>query len=91
MIKYRVQPKDSIFSELNIRLHPDDAFYNAIKKGLNNPCDYYYMYSENGKDYFKHYITRRYISFWQEDVSLLQKIQYKFNLCKKIKRRKKNV
>ena len=42
---------------------PEEAFSNAIKKGLKNPDDYMYMYSNNNKDYFKHIDTREYIEF----------------------------
>ena len=42
---------------------PEEAFENAIKKGLKNPDDYMYMYSDNNKDYFKHIDTREYIEF----------------------------
>ncbi len=37
------------------------AFENAKKWGLNVD-DYMYMYSENGLDYFKHKITRKYVT-----------------------------
>lgn len=50
-IKYLVHPKGSIFEGMKIRENPDDAFDNAIKRGMKNPEDWMYMYSENGKDY----------------------------------------
>jgi len=55
-------PKDSCFKDLNIT-DPKQAFENAIKRGLKNPEDYMYMYSEGKYDYFKHYITRSYRKF----------------------------
>ena len=45
-IKYRKASKDSIFAGLKIRENPDDAFENAIKKGMKNPEDWMYMYSQ---------------------------------------------
>ena len=50
---------------MKIRENPQDAFDNAIKKGMKNLDDWMYMYSENGKDYFKHYDTRNYTSYPQ--------------------------
>ena len=44
-------------------LDPSDAFARAIAKGLTNPDDYMYMYTKEGKDYFKHIDTRDYIKF----------------------------
>ena len=62
-IKYLVHPKGS-----KIRENPDDAFKNAIKRGMKNPDDWMYMYSEKNKDYFKNYYTRAYISYPQVDL-----------------------
>ena len=59
-IKYLVHPKGSIFEGMKIRENPDDAFDNAIKRGMKKPEDWMYMYSENNKDYFKNYYTRNY-------------------------------
>ncbi len=42
---------------------PEEAFKNAIAKGMSNPEDFMYMYSKDGLDYFKHKDTREYISF----------------------------
>jgi hypothetical protein len=39
------------------------AFERAIKQGLKNPEDYMYMYTKDGKDYFKHIDTREYKKF----------------------------
>ena len=64
-IKYMKLSEDSIFKTLKIRENPNDAFDNAIKRGLDNPWDYMYMYSENGRDYFKHKDTRKYKSYPQ--------------------------
>lgn len=67
-IKYLVHPKGSIFEGIKIRENPDDAFKNAIKRGMKNPNDWMYMYSEKNKDYFKNYYTRTYISYLQVDL-----------------------
>ncbi len=64
-IKYIKHPKDSAFAKLHIRENPDDAFENAIKRGMENPEDWMYMYSEHGRDYFKNSCTRAYISYSQ--------------------------
>ena len=83
-IKYLVHPKGSIFEGIKIRENPDDAFNNAnpedafnnaIKRGMKNPDDWMYMYSENGKDYFKHYFSRGYRSYPQFGV--IEKIKNK--------------
>ena len=42
---------------------PDEAFENAIKKGLKNPESWMYMYSDDKNDYFKHQETREYIHY----------------------------
>ena len=52
-IKYFTHPKESVFAGMQIRENPDDAFENAIKRGMKHPEDWMYMYSENGRDYFK--------------------------------------
>ena len=67
-IKYLVHPKGSIFEGIKIRENPDDAFKNAIKRGMKNPDDWMYMYSEKNKDYFKNYYTTAYISYPQVDL-----------------------
>lgn len=67
-IKYRIYPKESVFSKLQIRENPDEAFENAIKRGMKNPEDWMYMYSEKGRDYFKHSANRGYISYRQLGV-----------------------
>ena len=48
-------------------LNAEKAFENAIKKGLENPNDYMYMYTIEKKDYFKHINSRKYISFRIEE------------------------
>lgn len=68
-IKYKTLPSNSVFSKLKIRENPQDAFNNAIKRGMKNPEDWMYMYSKNGKDFFKHQLTRRYTSYPQEGKS----------------------
>lgn len=67
-IKYFVHPKDSIFAGMKIRENPEDAFNNAIKRGMKNPDGWMYMFSENNKDYFKNYYTRNYKSYPQFDT-----------------------
>lgn len=64
-IKYLIHPKGSIFEGMKIRENPDDAFENAIKKGMKNPNDWMYMYSSKGKDYFKNYFSRGYKAYPQ--------------------------
>ena len=54
--------QESVFAALTI-YEPDKAFENAIKRGLNNPEDWMYMYSKGLKDYFKHHDTREYRPF----------------------------
>ena len=39
-IKYLVHPKDSIFAGMKIRENPEEAFENAIKRGMKNPDDW---------------------------------------------------
>jgi hypothetical protein len=39
-----------------------EAFRNAIKQGFDYH-DYMYMYSKDGRDYFKHIDTREYVSY----------------------------
>lgn len=57
-----IDKAESIFSNLKMR-DSQEAFENAIRNGLKNHEDYMYMYSDNGKDYFKHCITRQYSEF----------------------------
>lgn len=64
-IKYLVHPTGSIFEGMKIRENPNDAFENAIKRGMKNPDDWMYMYSDNNKDFFKNLYSRRYKSFSQ--------------------------
>lgn len=64
-IEYFVHPKESIFSGLIVRENTQDAFENAIKRGMKEPNDWMYMYSRNYRDYFKNYWTRNYISYPQ--------------------------
>ena len=67
-IKYLVHPEGSVFEGMKIRENPDDAFHNAIKRGMKNPEEWMYMYSENGKDYFKNYCSRVYRAYPQFGV-----------------------
>lgn len=64
-IKYISHSRDSVFASLDIRENPDDAFDNAIKRGMKDPDDWMYMYSKNKRDYFKHCDTGEYVSFPQ--------------------------
>jgi len=75
--KYFTHPEDSIFAGIQIRENPEKAFDNAIKRGMKNPNDWMYMYSENGRDYFKHINTRNYKSYPQFGVidTIKNKIQ----------------
>lgn len=82
-IKYFVHPKESIFAGMQIRENPDDAFENAIKKGMKKPEDWMYMYSEKGRDYFKNYYTRRYISYRQYSVIELIKDKIKKHIIER--------
>lgn len=59
---------ENIFAKLEIRENPDDAFHNAIKRGMKDPENWMYMYSKNNRDYFKHADTRQYISYPQTDL-----------------------
>ena len=68
-IKYFVHPKDSVFAGMKIRENPEETFENAIKRGMKNPDDWMYMYSENDKDYFKNYYTRNYESYPQFGIN----------------------
>lgn len=67
-IKYFVHPKDSIFVGMKIRENPDEAFENAIKKGMKDPDNWMYMYSKKNMDYFKNIYTRDYESYPQFDT-----------------------
>lgn len=64
-IKYLVHPKGSLFAGMKIRENPDDAFENAIKRGMKKPEDWMYMHSNMGRDYFKHCDFRFYKSYPQ--------------------------
>ena len=78
-INYLIHPVGSIFEGMKIRENPDEAFENAIKRGMKKPCDWGYMYSNNNRDYFKHYYSRGYISFPQ--FSLKERLKNKlYNL-----------
>lgn len=66
-IKY-IKNENSVFSGLQIRENPDDAFENAIKRGMKHPENWMYMYSKGGRDYFKHCDYRCYKSYPQYGV-----------------------
>lgn len=72
-IKYLTHQKGSIFEGIKIRENPDAAFESAIKKGMKNSNEWMYMYSNNGKDYFKNYFTRKYKAYPQ--FTLREKIR----------------
>ena len=67
---------------------PRAAFERAIKKGLKNPDNYMYMYSKDGKDYFKDpnasSIDKKYVSFKKGGIVK----RYKGGLMGKPKRAK---
>ena len=46
-IKYLIHPPGSIFAGIKMRENHEDAFDNAIKRGMKNPENWMYMYSEN--------------------------------------------
>ena len=54
--------KDSCFKGLTIH-DPKQAFENAIKRGMKNPEDWMYMYTDGNRDYFKHCVTRQYCEY----------------------------
>ena len=72
-IKYLIHPEGSVFEGMKIRENPDDAFYNAIKRGMKKPEEWMYMYSENGKDYFKNSRSRLYRAYSQ--FGIIEKIK----------------
>ncbi|MBE6156359.1 MAG: hypothetical protein E7161_01255 [Firmicutes bacterium] len=73
-IKYLSKSRDSIFASLDIRENPDDAFDNAIKRGMKRPEDWMYMYSKNNRDYFKNCDTREFRSYPQfGPIAMLKK------------------
>ena len=58
--------------------HIQIAFDNAIKRGMKDPENWMYMYSDKNKDFFKHIDTRQYISFPQFDkLELIKKKLHK--------------
>ena len=77
-IKYLIHPPGSIFAGIKMRENHEDAFDNAIKRGMKNPENWMYMYSDKNKDFFKHIDTRQYISFPQFDkLELIKKKLHK--------------
>lgn len=80
-IEYFTHPKGSIFEGMTVRTDPDNAFENAIKRGMKNPEDWMYMYSKNDRDYFKHCDYRTYKSYPQ--YGPVQTFFQKFNKHKK--------
>lgn len=79
-IEYFTHPKNSIFAGMQVRLNPDDAFDNAIKRGMKRPEDWMYMYSKNGRDYFKHCDYGIYKSYPQ--FGMITTIKNKFHKSK---------
>lgn len=63
----------SIFDNLPM-VNPKDAFDNALRRGMKNPDEYMYMYSSKFKDYFKHNVSRRYISYFNLTGKLIRKL-----------------
>lgn len=76
-IKYLVHPKGSIFEGIKMRENPDDAFENAKKRGMKNPDDWMYMFSDNNRDFFKNYYSRAYKSYPQTDLKERKKTKKK--------------
>ena len=76
-IKYLIHPSGSIFAGIKMRENHEDAFDNAIKRGMKDPENWMYMYSDKNKDFFKHIDTRQYISFPQFDKLELIKKKWK--------------
>lgn len=66
-VKVGIQVKDNV----------DEVFENAIKRGMKDPDSWMYMYSEKGKDYFKHRDTRCYKAYPQSGMieAIKKKIQ----------------
>lgn len=87
-IKYFTHPKESIFAGMQIREDTDEAFENAIKKGMKNPEDWMYMYSEDGKDYFKHCDTREYVAYQQFGIITFIKIKIREYIIERRKSKK---
>ena len=56
-----------MYMDKQIQALIDNAFKNAISQGLNT-SDYMYMYTLEGKDYFKHIITRKYVSYCRSEA-----------------------
>ena len=79
-IKYFTHPKNSIFEGMQIRENTKKAFDNAIKRGMKNPEDWMYMYSEKGRDFFKHSVTRGYKSYPQ--FSIIERFKNMFERIK---------
>jgi|15BtaG_2_1085339.scaffolds.fasta_scaffold55082_2 hypothetical protein len=50
---------------------PKQAFINAINKGLDEPDNWMYMYSEGNFDYFKNKLYRNYRKFENSIASYL--------------------
>lgn len=53
---------DQLLAELGFCLAHKSAFNDAIKQGMS-PDDYMFMYSHQGKHYFKHKVNRNYVSY----------------------------
>ena len=64
MVKFNTMVNFKDGSSMYHRDHIE-AFDNAKLKGLKKPQDFMYMYSQNGKDYFKNIMFRNYINFEQ--------------------------
>lgn len=54
---------NGFWKDLLFRKNPQEAFDNAVKKGMRHPNSYMYMYSDIKFDYFKHIRTRQYTSY----------------------------
>lgn len=56
------KPLDALFAGLNYR-NPEEAFKNAMERGMREPSEWMYMYSDGCYDYFKHYLSRNYTKY----------------------------
>lgn len=64
-IKYFRSNDHYILGEVKQRKNPKEAYDNAIKRGMNNPEQWCYLYSYNNRDYFANCVTRKFKSYPQ--------------------------
>ena len=70
-----IRLKKPVKVSFQIKKNVDEIFKNAIKRGMKNPDSWMYMYSERGKDYFKHRDTRCYKAYPQ--IGMMEAIKKK--------------